>query len=171
MKRLIAVAMVAACAVAQAETTGDYVQGGLVACWDGYENSGPSDGHRSDATKWIDCVQGAEVDLPAWVTVENCSLYSAADPSHVGVPLASIEGLSSADAAWTIEVVQQSDGWVKTDSYGNLQNVFSTPRGSLGYRQNNAKGFYFLGANTATQLSLQNWVHASANIADQSTLR
>ena len=170
MKRLIAVAMVAACAVAQAETTGDYVQGGLVACWDGYENSGPSDGHRSDATKWIDCVQGAEVDLPAWVTVENCSLYSAADPSHVGVPLASIEGLSSADAAWTIEVVQQSDGWVKTDSYGNLQNVFSTPRGSLGYRQNNAKGFYFLGANTATQLSLQNWVHASANIADQHTM-
>ena len=53
MKKLIAVAMVAFCAVAQAETTGDYVQDGLIAMWDGWENDG-SGGHATSLTEWKD---------------------------------------------------------------------------------------------------------------------
>ena len=53
MKRLFAVAMAAACAVAQAETTGMYVQDGLIAIWDGYANDGAG-GHATELTEWKD---------------------------------------------------------------------------------------------------------------------
>ena len=172
--RSIAVGLLClAAGVAGAETMKsslDYVQDGLVAMWDGYENSGRID-HREAATKWVDLVRGVEIDIPGWVTVEETSLLSYSALSNVSIKTNAIEGLSSSDAAWTIEIVQQSCGWRKTDiNYDNLQNVFSTPRGTIGYRQNNAKGFYFYGPSSATQCSLQNWSHATAKVADIHTM-
>ena len=54
MKKFI-VAVVAACVAvgAFAESTDDYVQDGLVACWDGYENDG-ADGHATELAEWKD---------------------------------------------------------------------------------------------------------------------
>ena len=164
-----AVAAVVACLGAEAETSRGYVRDGLVAMWDGHENSGAGL-HRAEATTWVDLVGGVEIDLPDWVSVEDHSLYSAGGTSHVSVKLSSIDGLSSSDAAWTIEIVQQSCGWTASDNYMNLQNVFNTPRGTVGYRQDNAKGFYFFGPSSATKCSLQNWVHATAKIADLHTM-
>ena len=167
----------AACAVvvcafgasAAGKSSLDYVQDGLVAMWDGHENAGFGS-HDAEATKWVDLVGGVEIDLPSWVAVEDHSLYSTGGTSHVASKITSIDGLSSSDEAWTIEIVQQSCGWTATDNYMNLQSVFGTPRGSLGYRQNNEKGFYFFGPSSATQCSLQNWVHATAKVADLHTM-
>ena len=53
MKKLMMAVIVACAAVAQAATTGDYVQDGLVACWDGWENDGAG-GHATTLTEWKD---------------------------------------------------------------------------------------------------------------------
>lgn len=149
-------------------SAGDYVRDGLVALWDGYENAGP--GVRdARATKWVDHVGGVEIELPEWVAVEELSLYSTCGTSHVSAKLESIAHLSSTDSHWTIEIVQQSGGWKATDDYNNLQYVFATPRGTIGYRRNDAKGFYFYGPSSDTQCSLQNWVHSTAQVADLHT--
>ena len=54
MKKLM-MAVVAVCAAvgAFAESTDDYVQSGLIACWDGYENDGEG-GHAAETTEWKD---------------------------------------------------------------------------------------------------------------------
>ena len=153
---------------ASAKTSTDYVSQDLVAMWDGHENSGRYD-HRADAKKWVDLVRGVEVDLPDWVAVEDHSLYVTGDTSHVSTKIDWLDGLLSSDAAWTIEIVQQSCGWTATDDYLNLQNVFNTPRGTIGYRQNLDKGFYFLGPSSAIKCGLQNWVHGSASVMDLHT--
>ena len=53
--RRVAVAMMCACAAvgAFAETTGDYVQENLIACWDAYANDGAG-GHATSLTEWKD---------------------------------------------------------------------------------------------------------------------
>ena len=158
--------------VAYAKTSQDYVKNGLVAMWDGHENAGVFN-HRADATTWVDLVNGLEIPIPDWVTIEDHSLYSATVPGTTksNIPsLSSIKGLSSSDTAWTIEVVQQGFDWTFTDSPGNLQYVFSTPRGSLGYRRFEANGFYFYGPCDATQISVQNWAHKTAKVKDRHTM-
>ena len=62
MKRLVAVAMAVLCAVAQAATTDDYVQDGLIACWDGYENVGRKM-HEDSPSDWIDVKGGRALEL------------------------------------------------------------------------------------------------------------
>ena len=54
MKKLM-VALIVACAAlgAFAETTGDYVQENLIACWDAYANDGAG-GHATSLTEWKD---------------------------------------------------------------------------------------------------------------------
>ena len=47
--------LLAAANVAQAKTTANYIQNGLVACWDGWENSGAGQ-HQDAPTAWIDVV-------------------------------------------------------------------------------------------------------------------
>ena len=53
MKKLMMAAIAACAAMARAATTGDYVQDGLVACWDGWENDGAG-GHATTLTEWKD---------------------------------------------------------------------------------------------------------------------
>ena len=146
-----------------------YVQRGLVAMWDGYENSGRFY-HRGNATKWVDLVRGVEINLPDWVTAEEMSMFSKSALSNVPVKTNSLEGLSLSDEHWTLEVVQQSCGWKDSGNYESLQSVCSTPRGSLGYRRNIATGFYFFGPSEANRCSLQNWSHATAKVADIHTM-
>ena len=53
MKKLVCGALCLVLGVAQAETTGDYVQDGLIAMWDGWENDGAG-GHATSLTEWKD---------------------------------------------------------------------------------------------------------------------
>ena len=48
--------------VAQAKTTANYIQNGLVACWDGWENSGAGQ-HQDAPTAWIDVVGNRSLAL------------------------------------------------------------------------------------------------------------
>ena len=63
MKRVLVV-VVAVCAVvgAFAATTDDYVQDGLIACWDGYENVGRKM-HEDSPSAWIDVKGGRALEL------------------------------------------------------------------------------------------------------------
>ena len=169
VKTLAASAVVAASAAgANASTTSGYVQDGLVACWDGYENGGRLK-HENAPSAWVDVVGGLEVEIPDWVTVEETAMLSAAGKSKTAPFLTSIPGADEASVI-TVEQVIQNTGWTFTDEYDNLQNVFSTPRGTIGYRQNNAKGFYYFGPSSTTKRSLQNWVHATALVKDLHTV-
>ena len=170
LKKLMMMAVAACvCAVgAMAETTYDYVKDGLVACWDGYENSGRLK-HEAEPSAWIDVVGGLEVTIPSWVTVEERAMLSAAGKSKTAPFLTSIPGADEASVI-TVEQVIQNTGWTFTDEYNNLQNVFNTPRGTIGYRQNNAKGFYYYGPTSASKIGLQNWVHATALVKDLHTV-
>ena len=81
MKKLM-MAVVAVCAAvgAFAETTDNYVQSGLIACWDGWENDGAG-GHATELTEWKDTTgQYSFVFNGSGITVDGASLvFSAAN--------------------------------------------------------------------------------------------
>lgn len=54
---------------ALAFSTSNYVQDGLIACWDGIENAGKGV-HDSEATVWTDIVGGKKFALTTGVTVD-----------------------------------------------------------------------------------------------------
>ncbi len=146
-------------AVVHAATSADYVQGGLIAHWDGIDNT-LTDGvrsHTENATVWSDLAGLNDVTLPACVTVEDNAMYSEASTSKKagtdypkltslqwksGSTTNKFSGLQSGVPAFTVEVVSERGNWTKSDNYNNIQAVFQTPRGSIGYRQNKTNGFY-----------------------------
>lgn len=156
-----------------------YVQAGLTAHWDGIDNT-VTNGvrfHDSAATNWCDLSgQANNVWLPAFVSVESNALYSSVvtgktgsaqiDSSKTGAcpRFPKLNGLNhwTNDPAFTVEIVMQRVQWRYTDNYNNLQNVFSTPRGTAGYRFNATNGFYFFGPTSKSQLSLMNWSNGVA---------
>ena len=76
--RRVAVAMMCACVCALgafAESTDDYVQDGLVACWDGYENDGAG-GHATELTEWKDTTgtYSFVFDENSGITVDGAAL-------------------------------------------------------------------------------------------------
>ncbi len=162
------------CLAGAANTVGStaYVQAGLKAHWDGIDNT-MTNGvrfHDPAATNWCDLSgQTNNVWLPDYVSVESNALYSSVitnlstsiDNSKVGIrpELSKLNGLNHGtnDPPFTVEVVMQRVQWRYTDNYYNLQNVFSTPRGTAGYRNNETNGFYFFGPTSKSNLSLMNW--------------
>ena len=151
-----------------------YVQAGLAAHWDGIDNT-VTNGvrfHDSAATNWCDLSgQMNNVWLPTFVSVESNALYSSVvagkstaaeiNSSKTGLcpTLAKLTGLNhwTNDPAFTVEIVMQRVQWRYADNYFNLQNVFSTPRGTAGYRFNETNGFFFFGPTSKSNLSLMNW--------------
>lgn len=83
---------------AMAKTVDDYVQDGLIACWDGYENTGARFVHSDSLTEWKDLVgqrsfvfnanSGITVDGGALVFTGNDACYAT---------------LSAVDTDWTFE--------------------------------------------------------------------
>ena len=57
---------------------------------------------------------------------------------------ASVDGITSATTATTVEVVMQRLAWPYADNYYNLQNVLTTPRGNFGYRYEDWDGHYLI---------------------------
>ena len=151
-----------------------YVQAQLVAHWDGIDNT-MTNGvrfHDPAATNWCDLSgQANNVWLPTFVSVESNALYSSVvagkstaaeiNSSKTGLcpTLAKLTGLNhwTNDPAFTVEIVMQRVQWRYTNNYYNLQNAFSTPRGTAGYRNNVTNGFYFFGPTSKSNLSLMNW--------------
>ena len=78
---LVAAALAAQCACA--ETAARYVQDGLLACWDGYENAGAGL-HDPSATKWKDIVGGREFALTG-VTVGADRMDFAGNANSYGL--------------------------------------------------------------------------------------
>ncbi len=152
----------------------EYVTDGLVAHWDAIDNTlvGGVRSHDPAATTWCDLTgNGSDVTLPSFVTVEANAMFSAANlnkkpdtdtTAAVTYPtLAALNGLAVGPDAppFTVEVVAQRGRWIHTDNYYNLQTIFGTPRGSVGYRNYNAaNGFFFLSFPKSTsELGLMDW--------------
>ncbi len=150
-----------------------YVQAGLTAHWDGIDNTVTNGVRHHDpaATNWCDLSgQANHVWLPAFVSVESNALYSSVvtglsnaqingSKTELCPTLSKLNGLNhwTNDPAFTVEFVMQRVQWRYTDNYGNLQNVFRTPRGTAGYRNNVTNGFYFFGPTSKSNLSLMEW--------------
>ncbi len=134
-----------------------YVQVGLIAHWDGIDNT-LADGvrsHTADATIWCDLVGENDVTLPSYVTVEEKSMLSEKDADKdksEPVTLSKLTCMTGTteyyvkysmigDAAFTVEIVSERGTWTSSNP-DTLQNVFSTPRGSVGYRKIRDDGFY-----------------------------
>lgn len=148
-------AQMAACAHLRffLETPADprvYVADGLCALWDGICNAGTPARpvHDAAATRWVDLSgHGNDVDLPAWVTVDETALVSDVQLNDAGEPqkkppvLNQVNGLPEAPGELTQEIVARRVAWKKDDNYGNMQAVSTTPLGYVCYRQNDDFGF------------------------------
>ena len=99
-------------AVAFGETTRDYVQDGLLACWDGVENAGRHC-HNPNAAVWKDVVGGREFSLSG-VTVGADRMVFAGSSSSYGA-------LNAADTAATFEKAKN----------GTLEIVYAAARASF----------------------------------------
>ena len=98
MKKLLVAAAVCVVGLARAATTGDYVQSGLIACWDGWENDGTG-GHATTLTEWKD-TSGAHpfaFNTGAGIEVRPFGLYFPGNGSDYAT-------LSAADTASTFNL-------------------------------------------------------------------
>ncbi len=163
-----------------------YVKDGLVAHWDGIDNT-LKDGVRSHdaaATTWCDLSgQGNDVAIPSFVKVESNALLSMADrgkkpdtdaKAKVKYPtFKALKGLRCGpkDAPFTVEVVAQRVKWTYGDNYYNLQTIFGTPRGAIGYRNHDETSgfFYVLYPSSPREFGLMNW-YARREPADLHTI-
>ena len=82
MKKLMMAVCACVCALgAMAATTADYVQNGLVACWDGYENSGRYQ-HEASSTEWVDVVGGRVLTLTDGESFDGCEVTLVASEHY-----------------------------------------------------------------------------------------
>ncbi len=149
---VIAVLVIRGVVAADAPTSKDYVQGGLIAHWDGIDNT-LTDGvrsHKADATTWSDLAGLNDVTIPSRVTVEERAMF--AEPGSTwptwnalkwkdGTTEKTFSGKSNGEPSFTVEVVSARGTWTTGNEY-KLQQVFATPRGSVGYRIRQKDGFY-----------------------------
>ena len=169
---MLAAFIVAFSGFAAAPGSDAYVQGGLVLHLDGIDNSlsGGVRSHADAPSVWNDLSgQGNDFTLPSFVTVEANAMLSAAntnkkpDTDTSSAPKyptrSALSGLKHGtnEAPFAVEVVAQRVKWTYTDNYFNLQSVFGTPRGAVGYRHNQSDGFYFFYPRSKDTLTLMNW--------------
>ena len=149
-----------------------YVTNGLVLQYDGVDNT-LADGVRShDAapTVWSDLTgRGRDVTLPAYVTVEANAVFSPADKTKASVSVEVPEVTTSATHVVTLDVAAQRGAWRYSDNYFNLQEVFATPFGSVGYRMNEG-WIYVLHPTDAAKLALSQFKDYAATITNPHTL-
>lgn len=146
MKRL-AVFLVVACAmIAQAETTLDYVQDGLIAHWDGIDNVARG-AHDPDTTVWTDLIGGKNWTLRSNATVgENALTFSGTKLALANSTTMTHEdslAIFGSDGEKTVEIVLMPNG--DNVSYCLLQ----TPTGcGVGfYAYNNYFSFSHMGSD------------------------
>ena len=153
----------------------DYVQDGLVLCYDGIENSGVGQ-HDDNPTVWVNLGSAGtdyNLTLPAWVTPQDGnSFLSKGSKSNTRVTFTSVVGLVAGEAT-TIEGMASAK-WMATDDYGNTQTFVSTLRGDLGYRarggSNVNHGFYFGQVHSDGNVWAHDWWISDRYIEDLHTL-
>ena len=130
-----AVICTAALSVVHGETTRDYVQDGLLACWDGVENAGRHC-HASSTAVWRDVVGGKEFSLTG-VTVGADRMVFAGSATSYGT-------LNATDTAATFEKAKN----------GTVEIVYasSTGTGNQVILQSTTTSGISLGINNATLL-------------------
>jgi hypothetical protein len=107
---MVVLTLVAAWVVpAAALTTRDYVQGGLVACWDGVENAGRGV-HAASTNQWIDVVSNVVAVLTTSVVIEANRMTFPSAAAYAAI--ASADGVRTFGKAGngTIEVVVYTTG-------------------------------------------------------------
>jgi hypothetical protein len=132
---LMATTIALAAVIAHGETTRNYVQDGLLACWDGVENAGRHC-HASSASIWKDVVGGREFALTG-VTVGADRMVFAGTASSYGT-------LNAANTAATFEKAKN----------GTVEIVYasSTGTGNQVILQSTTTSGISLGINNATLL-------------------
>ena len=113
MKKLM-LAVVAACAAvgAFAETTADYVQTGLIACWDGYENIGIAGRHALALTEWKDTsgTYSFVFNANSGIAVDGSALaFSGANGCYAKLGADATAATFEAAKTGTVEIVILSD--------------------------------------------------------------
>jgi len=170
-------------------SSADYVQNGLRAQWDGIDNTLQNGvrSHSNSPAVWSDLTgNGHDIPfLPDFVEVDSDSMLSKAirglsDPTAINASkndlcptLDEITGVNALERnqSMTIEIVSKREGgWIYTDNYGNLQTVLATPRGSVGYRQNNDNGYYWAGPLDGSSIHYADWNVPGKLVTDLHTI-
>ncbi len=152
-----------------------YVKKGLVAYWDGIDNTLKNGvrSHDAAATTWCDLSgNGNDFAIPSFVKIESNAMLSLGNKDKkpdmdvkaaVKFPTKKLlKGLSTGPDApsFTVEVVVQRVRWTDASNPWRLQMIFSTPRGSIGYRGGKSDFFYVLHPVSTNKLVAMNINHA-----------
>ena len=141
MKHLAVLLVVACAMIAQAETTLDYVQDGLIAHWDGIDNVARGTPHDSATTVWTDLIGGRNWTLGSNATVgENALTFGSAYAAAACTTLSHDDALAvfGSEGAKTVEIVLNTPN-TPNDPTGAL---LQTPTGC-------GVCFYAFGGNNA----------------------
>jgi len=113
MKKLLFALVLSAAGGVFAEVTGNYVQDGLVAMWDGYENTGVKGVHATELTEWKDLVGQRSFAFAAnsTITVDGSALKFPGNTSTGYATLDAVGTDATFEAAknGTFEIVLKSD--------------------------------------------------------------
>ena len=88
---------------------------------------------------------------------------------EASVPV-TVDGVSPSSSVLTLEVVARFCGWTIWEDLGNLQSVFTTPLGAVGYRYEYDNMFYYQYPIDGGQTDLSDWSHPTALRADIHTM-
>ena len=120
----ITAAAIAACALlapaaADAGSASEYVQDGLLACWDGFENAGANT-HDASATVWKDLVADREFNLYNVTVADDGMVFGGTQSSYGELDAANTAATFGSAANGMLEIVYAStDG---ASSYTVLQS-------------------------------------------------
>ena len=116
---LLAFGVIIASPAAHAGSASEYVQDGLLACWDGFENAG-ADTHDASATVWKDLVAGREFSLYNVTVADDSMVFAGTQSSYGELDAANTAATFGNAANGTLEIVYAStDG---ASSYTVLQS-------------------------------------------------
>lgn len=137
MKRLAVLLVVACAMIAQAETTLDYVQDGLIAHWDGIDNVARGTPHDGATTVWTDLIGGKNWTLGSNATVgENALTFSGTATKTACTTLSHENALDifGSDGEKTVEIVlRTSSSQTATPSGVSLQTPVGCGVGFYAY--------------------------------------
>ncbi len=116
---LLAFVVMVAIPTAHAASASEYVQDGLLACWDGVENAGV-DTHDASATVWKDLVAGCEFSLYNVTVADDSMVFAGTQSSYGELDAANTAATFGSATNGMLEIVYAStDG---ASSYTVLQS-------------------------------------------------
>ena len=104
----LAAALAAMSATMFGDTASRYVQDGLVACWDGYENAGTGL-HDPSATTWKDLVGGYEFSLTGVTVADDRMVFAGRNNSYGTLDATSTAATFNNAINGTLEIVYAAD--------------------------------------------------------------